>query len=42
MKISNVVVPGGIIVGSRVIGLVAFEFDIPAQFAADVLIGDAP
>jgi hypothetical protein len=40
MKISSVVVLGGIIAGLAAFVLEALAFDLPTQFATDVLIGD--
>jgi len=40
MKISSVVALGSIIAGFAAFGLEALAFDLPTQFAADVLIGD--
>jgi len=40
MKISNVVVLGSIIAGFTAFGPKALTFNLPTQFAADVLTGD--
>ena len=40
MKISSVVVLGSIIAGFAAFGLKALAFELPTQFAADVLVGD--
>jgi hypothetical protein len=40
MKISSAVVPGSIIAGFTTLGLEALTFDLPTQFATDVLTGD--
>jgi len=40
MNISDVVVPGSIIAGFTTFGLEALTFDLPTQFATEVLTGD--
>jgi hypothetical protein len=40
MNISSVVVPGSIIAGFTTFGLEASTFDLPTQFATDVLTGE--
>jgi hypothetical protein len=40
MNISDVVVRGSIIAGFTTFGLEALTFDLPTQFATEVLTGD--